>query len=151
MPKTKIICLVVPTGVGKTELSIKIAKHFNFNVISGDSMQVYKGMDIGTGKITESEMDGVRHEMIDILSPDKNFSVKELMECVNELIIKEYDNKSTTFIVGMTAFYIDALINDFQFNDVDEAEKLILVNYFDQFTNEALHEKVKEITEDVHI
>ena len=151
MPKTKIICLVGPTGVGKTELSIKIAKHFNFNVISGDSMQVYKGMDIGTGKITESEMDGVRHEMIDILSPDKNFSVKEFQELVTELIDKEYDNNNTPFIVGGTAFYIHALINDFQFNDEDEAEKLELVNYFEQFTNEALHEKVKEINEDVHI
>src|SRR5699024_1933341 len=151
MTKPKIICLVGPTGVGKTELSIKIAKHFNFNVISGDSMQVYKGMDIGTGKITESEMDGVRHEMIDILSPDKNFSVKEFQELVTKLIEKEYDNNNTPFIVGGTAFYIHALINDFHFSDEDEAEKLEFVNYFEQFTNEALHEKVKEVNEDVHI
>src|SRR5699024_12779982 len=91
------------------------------------------------------------HEMIDILSPDKNFSVKEFQELVTKLIEKEYDNNNTPFIVGGTAFYIHALINDFHLSDEDEAEKLELVNYFEQFTNEALHEKVKEINEDVHI
>lgn len=147
----KIICLVGPTAVGKTDMSIKIAQRFNLNVISGDSMQVYKGMDIGTGKISREEMDGVRHEMIDILSPEEEFSVKEFQTRVRELMEREYKNDNIPFIVGGTAFYIHALINDFQFDDEDHKEKEARVKYYETFSSEALYEKVKALNEDVHI
>ena len=68
--KKKLLILVGPTAIGKSQLGVEIAKRFNLEVISGDSMQVYQGMDIGTGKITDEEMDGVQHYMIDVMPPD---------------------------------------------------------------------------------
>ena len=72
--KPFIVVIVGPTASGKTELSIEVAKKFNGEIISGDSMQVYKNMDIGTAKVTQDEMDGITHHMIDILEPDESFS-----------------------------------------------------------------------------
>jgi len=80
----KLIVIVGPTAVGKTKLSIEIAKRFNGEIISGDSMQVYKGMDIGTAKITAEEMDGIPHHLIDIKEPEEAFSVAEFQKLVRE-------------------------------------------------------------------
>lgn len=77
MTKPFLIVIVGPTASGKTELSIEIAKKFNGEIISGDSMQVYQGMDIGTAKVTTEEMEGIPHYMIDILPPDASFSAYE--------------------------------------------------------------------------
>lgn len=88
MKKQPVIVLVGPTAVGKTKASIDIAKAFNGEIISGDSMQIYKGMDIGTAKITPEEMNGVPHHLIDIKQPDESFSTAEFQQLVR-LKIKE--------------------------------------------------------------
>lgn len=120
--KNKIIVLVGPTAVGKTDLSIKIAKRYDLEVISGDSMQIYKGMDIGTGKITESEMEGVPHHMIDIITLEENYSVVEFQRDVKELIEDSYRRGKIPFIVGGTGFYIQALLYEFNFDKNNEAD-----------------------------
>src|SRR5699024_11510353 len=84
--KSKLLILVGPTAIGKTAVSIAVAKKFKAEIISGDSMQVYRGMDIGTGKITEDEMDGIPHHMIDILDPDETFSVSDFQSQVERLV-----------------------------------------------------------------
>lgn len=118
----KIIVLVGPTAVGKTALSIDIAKKYDLEVISGDSMQIYKGMDIGTGKITESEMDGVNHHMIDVITPEEIYSVAEFQRDVKSLIDESYDKGKIPFIVGGTGFYIQALLYEFEFDKDNETD-----------------------------
>jgi len=86
MAKQKLIVLIGPTASGKTALSIRLAKRFNAEIISGDSMQVYRGMDIGTAKITQDEMEGVPHHLIDIKNPDEPFSVAEFQQLVRDMI-----------------------------------------------------------------
>jgi tRNA dimethylallyltransferase len=88
--KPFIVVIVGPTAVGKTEFSIELAKRINGEIISGDSMQVYKGMDIGTAKVSTEEMDGVPHYMIDILNPDDTFSAYDFKNRAQTLI--EQDN-----------------------------------------------------------
>ena len=86
MNKSKLLIIIGPTAIGKTDLSIKIAQEFKGEIISGDSMQVYKGMDIGTGKITRDETKGIPHHMIDILEPSESFSVADFQEQVASLV-----------------------------------------------------------------
>lgn len=83
--RKKLIILTGPTAAGKTALSIELAKRIGGQIISADSMQVYKGMDIGTAKITNEEMDGVRHHLIDIYDPDFAFNVSEFVKCAKRL------------------------------------------------------------------
>ncbi|WP_316246218.1 tRNA (adenosine(37)-N6)-dimethylallyltransferase, partial [Campylobacter concisus] len=84
--KQPVVILVGPTAVGKTNLSIQLAKSLNAEIISGDSMQIYKGMDIGTAKITEQEMEGVPHHLIDILDPQDSFSTADYQSLVRNKI-----------------------------------------------------------------
>ncbi|CAD2076587.1 tRNA (adenosine(37)-N6)-dimethylallyltransferase [Phocicoccus pinnipedialis] len=121
----KIIVLVGPTAIGKTELSIEIAKQYNMEVISGDSMQIYKGMDIGTGKITVNEMDGVTHHLIDVITPEEIYSVAEFQKTVKSLIQDSYERGKTPFIVGGTGFYIQALLYEFKFDKDHETDTKI--------------------------
>jgi len=88
MKKEEIIVILGPTASGKTDLSIKLAKKFNGEIVSADSRQVYKGMDIGTGKITKKEMQGITHYLLDIVSPKKRFSVAEYQKLANDVIKK---------------------------------------------------------------
>jgi len=113
----KLIVIVGPTAVGKTKLSIEIAKRFNGEIISGDSMQVYKGMDIGTAKITAEEMDGIPHHLIDIKEPEEAFSVAEFQKLVREKINNIAERHVTPIIVGGTGLYIQAVLYDYQFSD----------------------------------
>ena len=107
----KGIVIAGPTGVGKTDLSIKLAKLFDAEIISGDSAQIYKGMDIGTAKIKPCEMQGVKHHMIDILEPIKKYSVGEFQKDVcNILNESEKDNKNM-IIAGGTGLYINSVTN----------------------------------------
>lgn len=117
--KDKIIVLMGPTAVGKTNLSIEIAKRFNGEVISGDSMQIYKGMDIGTAKITIEEMQGIRHHLIDIIDPDQSFSVAEFQTLVREKIKGIQQRGRLPIIVGGTGLYIQAVLYDYQFSEVE--------------------------------
>ncbi len=126
MSKIKVVCLVGPTGVGKTSTSIKLAKLFNGEIISADSMQIYQDMNIGTAKITKEEMSGVPHHLLDIVNPSENFSVAEWKEMAEEKIREISAKGKTPFIVGGTCLYVDALINNFQFYNTvrnDETRK----------------------------
>ncbi len=117
MNKPKVIVLTGPTGVGKTNLSILLAKHINGEIISADSMQVYKHMDIGTAKITREEMLGIPHHMIDILEPTEDFDVFMFKSMAKELIYDINRRGKIPVLVGGTGFYIQALIYDIDFSD----------------------------------
>ncbi|MBS4199049.1 tRNA (adenosine(37)-N6)-dimethylallyltransferase MiaA [Bacillus sp. FJAT-49732] len=113
----KLIVIVGPTAVGKTKLSIEMAKRFNGEIISGDSMQVYKGMDIGTAKITAEEMEGIPHHLLDIKEPDKAFSVADFQKLVREKINEITDRDAIPIIVGGTGLYIQAVLYDYHFSE----------------------------------
>lgn len=107
-----LIILTGPTAVGKTELSIRLAKAVNGEIISADSMQVYKKMDIGTAKIRPEEMQGVKHYLIDCLEPDEDFNVVLFQKMAKDAMEKIYDAGHIPIIAGGTGFYIQALLYD---------------------------------------
>ncbi|MEH7382612.1 tRNA (adenosine(37)-N6)-dimethylallyltransferase MiaA [Bacillus sp. JJ1533] len=115
--KEKLVVLIGPTAVGKTKLSIELAKKLNAEIISGDSMQIYKGMDIGTAKIKMDEMEGIPHHLIDIKEPDESFSVAEFQMDVRNLISEIHSRGKLPMIVGGTGLYIQSVIYDYQFTD----------------------------------
>ena len=110
--KPKITIILGQTATGKSDLAIKIAKRFNGEVISADSRQVYKGLDIGSGKIMEKEMRGVPHHLINVANPKKVFSVAEYKKLAEKAVEKIIRDGKVPIICGGTGFYIDALIND---------------------------------------
>jgi len=109
------IMVVGPTAVGKTRLSIEIAKTFNGEIINGDSMQFYKGLDIGTAKIKEEEKQGITHHLLDILEADESFSVAEYQTLVREKIDEIKGRKKLPVIVGGSGLYLNSIINDYKF------------------------------------
>jgi tRNA dimethylallyltransferase len=115
--KQKLIVLIGPTAVGKTKLSIELAKKFNGEIISGDSMQIYRGMDIGTAKISPEEMDGIPHHLIDIKNPDESFSTAEFQKLVRLKIEEIGKRGKMPMIVGGTGLYIQSVIYDYHFTD----------------------------------
>ncbi|WP_163536868.1 tRNA (adenosine(37)-N6)-dimethylallyltransferase MiaA [Gracilibacillus sp. YIM 98692] len=120
--KNKVVAVVGPTAVGKTALSIEIAKRFNGEVISGDSMQVFKGLDIGTAKVTETEKQGVPHHMIDLLEPHESFSVAEFQNIVRQIMKDIQLRGKLPVIAGGTGLYIQAILFDYQFADEGSSE-----------------------------
>ncbi|WP_231479776.1 tRNA (adenosine(37)-N6)-dimethylallyltransferase MiaA [Streptobacillus canis] len=106
----KAIVIAGPTGVGKTSLSIKLAKKLNAEIISADSMQIYREMNIGTAKITEDEMEGVKHHMLDVVNPDEEYSVGEYEKAVNKIL---NDNPKFYLLVGGTGLYLRAVTDGF--------------------------------------
>lgn len=141
----KVLILVGPTAIGKTSLSIEIAKKFDLEIISGDSMQVYRGMDIGTGKITEGEKDGIRHHMIDLIEPEASFSVQEFQKRVTEIIDEIHEDERIPFIVGGTGHYIRALIHGYEFDEEDDKEKRELTEMLEQLGSSVLYDRLKNI------
>ncbi|MHD0397829.1 tRNA (adenosine(37)-N6)-dimethylallyltransferase MiaA [Staphylococcus simulans] len=143
--KPLLVVIVGPTAVGKTELSIELAKQIDGEIISGDSMQVYKGMDIGTAKATPDEMQNIPHYLIDILNPDESFSAYDFKVRAEHLIKDITARGKVPIIAGGTGLYIQSLIYDYPFDkeDVSEAtaravrEKLVEL---EDFSNEALHQ-----------
>ncbi|KAB7708131.1 tRNA (adenosine(37)-N6)-dimethylallyltransferase MiaA [Bacillus aerolatus] len=115
--REKLIVLIGPTAVGKTTLSIHLAKRFGGEIISGDSMQIYKGMDIGTAKVTPEEMDGIPHHLIDIKEPDEPFSAAEFQQLVRQKITEITNKGALPIIVGGTGLYIQSVICDYQFSE----------------------------------
>ncbi|RDW19559.1 tRNA (adenosine(37)-N6)-dimethylallyltransferase MiaA [Oceanobacillus arenosus] len=113
--KKTVVAIVGPTAVGKTKLSIEIAKRFNGEIISGDSMQVYKGFDIGTAKISEEEMEGIPHHMIDILNEDEVFSVADYQYYVQKYIDEISAKGKLPIIVGGSGLYIQAALYNYNF------------------------------------
>jgi tRNA dimethylallyltransferase len=108
---SKLIVILGPTAVGKTALSIKLAKKFNGEIVSADSRQVYKGMDIGTGKITKKEMEGIPHHLLDVVSPKRRFTVAQYQKLGKAAIKKILKEGKTPFLVGGTGFYIQAVVD----------------------------------------
>ncbi|WP_139368253.1 tRNA (adenosine(37)-N6)-dimethylallyltransferase MiaA [Evansella clarkii] len=143
----KLIVIAGPTAVGKTDTGISLAKAFNGEVISGDSMQVYKGMDIGTAKVTPEEMDGIPHHLIDIKDPRDSFSAAEFQERARQLI-EEINNKGKLpIIVGGTGLYLNAVIFDYDFSETegDLEYRKEMEEFARQHGAEALHNKLKSI------
>ncbi|MGN0151523.1 MAG: tRNA (adenosine(37)-N6)-dimethylallyltransferase MiaA [Wujia sp.] len=116
----KLIILTGPTAVGKTDLSIRLAKAVGGEIISADSVQVYKHLDIGSAKIKKEEMQGVRHHLIDVLEPDAAFSVADFKQMALEAMEGIYAREHIPIIVGGTGFYIQAVLNDISFDETDD-------------------------------
>ncbi len=150
MQKKPMVILTGPTAVGKTALSIALAKRINGAIISADSMQVYKYMDIGSAKIMPQEMDGVRHYLVDELLPEEEFHIVRFKEMAKAALAEIYANGQIPVIVGGTGFYIQALLYDIDFDDqeADEAFRSKMQRFADENGAEALHEKLKEIDPD---
>ncbi|PFO05789.1 tRNA (adenosine(37)-N6)-dimethylallyltransferase MiaA [Bacillus sp. AFS076308] len=145
--KQKLLVIIGPTAVGKTNLSIEMAKRYNGEIISGDSMQIYRGMDIGTAKITKEEMQGIPHHLIDIKEPEENFSVAEFQLLVRAKINEIAKRGKLPIIVGGTGLYIQSVIYDYQFSDVpgDEAFRLELEERVKQIGNDALYKELQAV------
>lgn len=118
--KKPLVILTGPTAVGKTKLSIALAKAINGDIISADSMQVYQQMDIGTAKITPEEMQGIKHYMIDELPPEVDFNVVKFKELAMKYVEEIYAKGKIPILVGGTGFYIQALLYDIQFDASDD-------------------------------
>ena len=143
----KVIIIVGPTAVGKTNLSIKLAKKLKAEVISGDSMQVYKGMNIGTGKVTEKEMEYVPHHMLDILNPDEPFSVADYQKQVQKKISDLNKQNIIPLLVGGSGLYIQAVLYDYVFSDQKRDETLTkqLEARLETEGNLALYEELQQV------
>ena len=113
--KKPLVVLAGPTAVGKTALSINLAHALNAEIISGDSMQVYRGMDIGTGKIKAEEMDGIPHHLLDIKDPKEGFSAAEFQRLAQEKIAEITDRGKLAMVVGGTGLYLSSLIYEYDF------------------------------------
>lgn len=127
MKKTKLLVIVGPTAVGKTALSIELAKHFNGEIISGDSLQVYKKLDIGTAKVTDNEKAGIPHYLIDVKEPSESYSAYEFKMSAEEKINEISNKNGLPIVAGGTGMYIQSLLFDFQLgsNEADDEARLI--------------------------
>lgn len=145
--KEKLLVIVGPTAVGKTALSIELAKQLNGEVISGDSMQVYKGMDIGTAKITPDEMEGIPHYLIDTHDPDDSFSAAEFQQRAAQLISEINGRDKLPLIAGGTGLYIQSVIYQYEFSEAkqDEALRTRLEELAEEQGNEVLHHRLQAI------
>ncbi len=145
--KKPIVVLTGPTAVGKTELSIQLAKAIGGEIISADSMQVYKYMDVGSAKITPEEMDGVRHYLVDELEPFDEFHVVKFQEYAKKYLNEIYAHGKIPIIAGGTGFYIQALLNDIDFTEQesDSAYRKELEALAEEHGNQYLHERLKEV------
>ncbi len=145
--KKKLLVLIGPTAVGKTLTSIKLAKAFNGEIISGDSMQIYKKMDIGTAKITSAEMEGIPHYLIDIKNPDEPFSVAEFQELGRQKISDITNRGKLPMIVGGTGLYIQSVLYDYHFSEApsDGSFRSRLETLAEKEGNIVLHEQLMKI------
>ena len=135
-----------PTGVGKTKLSVMLAKKYNGIVVNADSMQVYKYLDIGTAKVTESEKEGVSHLLFDIANPDELYTVFDYQRDLRKVI--EENKDKNIILVGGSGLYIKAGLYDYKFAFEEEKQ-----NTYDDLDNETLYKMVKELDEntDIHV
>ena len=142
----KVIVIVGPTGVGKTKLSVMLAKKLNGEIINADSMQVYKGLDIGTAKIKEKEKEGIPHHLFDTCNVLDNYTIfnyqKECRKCINDILKR---NK-TPILVGGSGLYIKAALYDYKL------EEETFHSEFDELTNEELLNEITKVhTTDIHV
>ncbi len=142
----KVIVVVGPTGVGKTRMGVALAKYFNGEVISGDSMQIYKTMDIGTAKVKSEEMKGIVHHLIDIKDPTENYSVKDFQDEVR-LKIKEITSRGKLpIIVGGTGLYIKAALYDYEFGE-SQMDHQEYIDKYQAYSNKELYDLLNKIDE----
>lgn len=125
----KVLVIVGPTAVGKTALSVELAKKFNGEIISGDSLQVYKKLDIGTAKIKTSEMEGIPHHLIDVIEPNETYSVADFQKAGRNLITEITERGHLPMIVGGTGLYIQSLLYDFQLGAKEESVTAVRKKY----------------------
>ena len=146
----KVLVIVGPTSVGKTSFGVRCAKLFNGEIISGDSIQIYKGLDIGSAKVTEQEKQDIVHHLIDIKEASENYSVKEFQEKGRELIKDIISRGKLPIVVGGTGLYIKALLYDYVF--FDEVSK---DDQYDNLTNKELYDALlkedPKALENIHI
>lgn len=147
MQKQPLVILTGPTAVGKTGLSVKLAKETGGEIISADSMQVYKAMDIGSAKINPEEMQGIRHHMIDVLEPEDDFNVVTFQRMCKTYMEDIYNRKMLPVIAGGTGFYIQSVLYDIDFTENEEDSKYRneLEQFAQNFGAKALHERLKKV------
>ncbi|WP_310605501.1 tRNA (adenosine(37)-N6)-dimethylallyltransferase MiaA [Anaerosporobacter sp.] len=145
-----LIILTGPTAVGKTALSLRLAKAVNGEIISADSMQVYKQMDIGTAKIMPDEMQGVKHYLVDEFMPDEDFNVVKFKELALSYMEEIYAKGKIPIIVGGTGFYIQAILNDIDFTATEEdtSYRESLQQIADEKGADFLYEQLREVDEE---
>ena len=136
---SRIIVIVGPTGVGKTKLSVELAKHFNTEVINGDSVQIYKELNIGSAKVTEEEMQGIKHHLLDFKEIEEDYTVYDYQTDLRSKI-KEFEDKGLTPIVaGGTGLYLKAALYDYKF----EKEESSNFDDYKEYSNEEVYEMLK--------
>lgn len=142
-----LVILTGPTAVGKTDLSIALAKRIGGEIISADSMQIYRHMDIGSAKIMPNEMGGIPHHLIDVLEPNEDFNVVSFQRLAKKAMDGIYGREHIPILTGGTGFYIQALLYNIDFTDNDEDTSLRkhLEKIADEQGNEALYEKLRAV------
>lgn len=147
--KNPLVILTGPTAVGKTTLSIQLAKRIGGEIISADSMQVYRHMDIGSAKILPEEMQGIPHHLIDVLEPSKDFNVVIFQQMVKRCIQEIYDRGNIPILAGGTGFYIQAVLYDIDFTENEENTvcRQELEKIASEKGNTFLHDMLKEVDE----
>ena len=150
MKKTPIIILTGPTAVGKTDLSINLAKKINAEIISADSMQIYEYMDIGSAKVDFDEMKGIKHYLIDEVKPDYPFSVSEFQQRANRYIKQITDKGKKVIVTGGTGLYLNSLIYnmDFAKNDANNILRNQLAKELEEYGIDYMHNKLRELDEE---
>lgn len=145
--KRPLVILTGPTAVGKTALSIGLAKSIHGEIISADSMQVYRYMDIGTAKISQAEMEGIKHYLVDEYEPDEEFNVTIFQKRAKEAIEEIYAKGKIPIIVGGTGFYIQAVLYDINFSEEENADgyRQELYALAQEKGNEYLYEQLKKV------
>lgn len=147
MNKPKVIVIAGPTASGKSKLAVNLAKKINGEIISADSMQIYKDMNIGTAKITKNEMEGIKHYMLDVVMPNERYSVSEYKKQAEKCIEEILKNGKIPIICGGTGLYIDSLIYGIEFNEekIDEEYRNKLNTIAEKEGLETLYKKASEI------
>ena len=141
----KIIIIAGPTASGKSKLAIEVAKKLHSEIISCDSMQIYKYMDVGTAKILEDEMQGIKHHMINIVNPDEEYSVSDYAKEAKAIIDDMHKKNMIPIICGGTGLYVDALLYPLQLGAKDDAVRERLQEEYEKHGANYMHDKLKAI------
>ena len=146
-----LIVIVGPTGSGKTEIALKLAEFYHAPIINADAFQIYKGMDIGTAKIERDSEDYKRHSLLDIITPNQSYSVKQYQEDFRKTYLELKKTNKNIIVCGGTGLYIKAALYDYQFEDEEEAD----ISDLEDMNNEELYKLLKKLdpkaTETIHM
>ena len=142
----KIIVIGGATAVGKTEISLKIAKRYGLEIINADASQFKKGLNIGTAKISKDEMDGIKHHLIDIIEPNDDFSISDFQKLARFTIDRIIEDGKIPLLTGGSGLYIDAVINDYKF-DTTKSNHIQTETEYESYSNEELYEYLKSLDE----